>query len=79
MCTFVIGPVEEMLLRSELVVLFDLDLKAVIDWLTPSAKMNCSLSSMFVRPLTVLYENRKDNILAYFIKANEASSDNIVQ
>ena len=29
-------------------------LNAAIDWDTPSAKMNCSRNSMFVRPLAIL-------------------------
>ena len=37
-----------------------LDTNPAIDWETPSAKMNCSRSSMFVRPLA--RENVKDYI-----------------
>ena len=29
-------------------------LKAAIDWLTPSASVNCSRSSLFVRPFAVV-------------------------
>lgn len=57
--TLVMGPVEGV--RSELAEepepgVVDVDvfgLNAVIDCDTPSAKMNCSRSSMFVRPFAV--------------------------
>lgn len=51
--TFVIGPAfaDEICVRCSVEVGLGFDLNAVIVWLTPSASMNCSRSSIFVLPL----------------------------
>lgn len=49
--TLVIGPAEDICVRCRVEVGLGLDLNAVIDWLTPSANMKFSLSSIFVLPL----------------------------
>lgn len=36
----------------------DLAVNPAIDWLTPLASVNCSRSSVFVRPLAVMHRNR---------------------
>lgn len=55
--TFVIGP--EVGNCPSLIGVFDL--KAVIAWLTPSAKINCSRNSMLVRPLAKHAHKQKIN------------------
>ena len=52
--TFVIGPAEDICERCRVEVGLGLDLNAVIVWLTPSANMNCSRSSIFVLPLATV-------------------------
>jgi hypothetical protein len=54
--TFMIGPEVRKELADEPEAGEEADvfgLKAVIDWETPSARMNCSRSSMLVRPLAL--------------------------
>lgn len=54
--TLVIGPalVEDICVRCSVEVGLGLDRKAVIVWLTPSASINCSRSSIFVLPLATV-------------------------
>lgn len=52
--TLVIGPAEDICVRCRVEVGLGLDLNAVIDWLTPSANMKFSLSSIFVLPLATV-------------------------
>lgn len=54
--TFVIGPalVEDICVRCSVEVGLGLERKAVIVWLTPSASINCSRSSIFVLPLATV-------------------------
>lgn len=54
--TLVIGPalVEDIGVRWSVEVGLGLDRKAVMVWLTPSARMNCSRSSIFVLPLATV-------------------------
>lgn len=51
MQTLVIGPT--VLISPVFGLINGLDLNAAIPWLTPSAKMNRSRSSMFVRPFAI--------------------------
>lgn len=53
--TFVIGPVVDNCERWSVDVGLGFDLNAVIVWLTPSANMNCSRSSIFVLPFATVY------------------------
>lgn len=54
--TLVIGPVvvEDICVRCSVEVGLGLERKAVIVWLTPSASINCSRSSIFVLPLATV-------------------------
>lgn len=54
--TLVIGPalVADICVRCSVEVGLGLDRKAVIVWLTPSASINCSRSSIFVLPLATV-------------------------
>lgn len=54
--TLVIGPavLDDICVRCSVEVGLGLDRKAVIVWLTPSASMNCSRSSIFVLPLATV-------------------------
>lgn len=54
--TLVIGPalLEDICVRCSVEVGLGLDRKAVMVWLTPSASINCSRSSIFVLPLATV-------------------------
>lgn len=54
--TLVMGPAlaDEIWVRCNVEVGLGFDLNAVIVWLTPSANMNCSRSSIFVLPLATV-------------------------
>lgn len=52
-------------------------LKAVMVWDTPSAKMNCSRSSMLVRPLAVCWRWRVMFEGVFFSKVREAGTGTV--
>lgn len=60
--TFVIGPAEDNGVRCSVDVGLGFDLNAVIVWLTPSANMNCSRSSIFVLPLATVCRRARSSV-----------------
>lgn len=62
--TLVIGPADPEVIDVDRDAVDVLGLKADILWLTPSASMNCSRSSIFVRPFAIASNTRAERAIS---------------